>query len=149
MNTRKMKSSVLPICAVISLIICTVNAKLFTIQFNDKRIRENHPIWDLTNTSNGKALMLESEKTLTYNFCLRTWSNITVKDFRFSNGNLSEKVVLNIDQHVMGSFWTPTNQQHSWNLFLSTGEFPRYYILPVGLHRLVVRIFKLTFQWRA
>ncbi|KAL4230134.1 hypothetical protein ACF0H5_010519 [Mactra antiquata] len=123
----------------LAMFISVASAKLFTIQFDLQRNKENHPIWDLTNTSNGHALMLEPGKTLTHNFCLRTDSYVTVKDFRFSNGNRSEQVMLEIDRVLMGAFRTPTNPQHSWNLFLSTGRFPRVPLISIGWHRLVVK----------
>lgn len=114
------------------------DGKLFKIQADYQRNRENHPVWDLTNSSDGNAVILEPHKTLSINFCLRTNSHVAVTDFRFSNGNGSEVVLLEIDEIVMGMFRSPANQEHSWNLFLSTGRFPRAPVLPIGWHKLTV-----------
>lgn len=114
--------------------------KLFKIQADYQRNRENHPVWDLTNSSDGNAVILEPHKTLSINFCLRTNSHVAVTDFRFSNGNGSEVVILEIDEIVMGMFRSPANKEHSWNLFLSTGRFPRAPVLPIGWHKLMVSL---------
>lgn len=124
--------------SIISVFLGYTEGKLFTIQADYQRNRENHPVWDLTNSSDGNAVILEPHKTLAINFCLRTNSPVAVTDFRFSNGNGSEVVVVEIDEIVIGMFRSPSNKDHSWNLFLSTGRFPRAPVLPIGWHKLTV-----------
>lgn len=126
------------VITVMAILLGCGQAKLFKISADFQRNRENHPVWDLTNSSDGNAVILEPHKTLSVNFCLRTNSPVAVTDFRFSNGNGSEVVILEIDDIIMGMFQTPANKDHSWNLFLSTGRFPRAPILPIGWHKLTV-----------
>jgi hypothetical protein len=113
-------------------------AKLFVLQSDFHRSRENHPVWDLTNSSDGTAIILEPNKYMSINFCLRRRSTVRLTDFRFSNGNNSEIVQVKIDDILMGLFTSTTNPRRSWNVFLSTGPFPRVPALPIGWHKLTV-----------
>ena len=138
MNNKKAELVFLVLSLMVVLFGLT-DAKLFKVQADYQRNRENHPVWDLTNSSDGNAVILEPHKTLSINFCLRTSSPVAVTDLRFSNGNDSEVVLVEIDNIVMGMFRSPANMNHSWNLFLSTGRFPRAPVLPIGWHKLTVR----------
>lgn len=124
---------------VMLLHVSYVYAKVFILQADSHRNRENHPIWNLKNSSDGHALILETHKILSINFCLRQNSVVKVRDLRFSNGNNSDVVMVEIEGLVLGLFQTPTNANHSWNLFLSTGPFPSIRVLPNGWHQLLVK----------
>ena len=113
-------------------------SKIFVLQSDFHRSRENHPVWDLTNSSDGTAVILEPNKYMSINFCLRRRSKVRLTDFRFSNGNNSEIVQVQIDDILMGLFTSTTNPRRSWNAFLSTGPFPRVPVLPIGWHKLTV-----------
>ncbi|WAR00814.1 hypothetical protein MAR_025186 [Mya arenaria] len=117
-----------------------VMAKMFTIQGDTGRNRENHPIWSLRNASNGNAVILEPNKKLSINFCLRRESNITIRDFRFSNGNHSENVMIEVDRVNIYSFLSPEDPNHNWSRFWSTGNLNRRPLyLHMGWHTLSVR----------
>ena len=121
------------------LVFMTTNAKIMTIQADFQRNKDNHPVWDLSHASNGKALILKDGKSLSLNFCLRRSSAVMVHDFRFSNGNNSESVLVEIDHLLMGIFQTPASLDRDWNNFMSTGQFPRVPRLPIGWHHITVR----------
>lgn len=133
-----------PIITFTALTLClanlnTIEAKVMTMQADFKRNRDNHPVWDLSHASNGKAVILEPEQSLTLNFCLRKSSEVMVHDFRFSNGNNSETVIVSIDNAPMGIFETPRSENHDWNNFMSTGTFPRVPTLAIGWHTVKVK----------
>lgn len=119
-------------------LLMITEAKVFTLEADVQRNRENHPIWSLTNSSDGRATILETKKYISLNFCLRQRSTVRLTDFRFSNGNESEIVQVEIDNILMGLFMSPTNPSRSWNIFWSTGSFPRVPILDIGWHKLMV-----------
>ena len=114
------------------------DAKIMTIQADFQRNKDNHPVWDLSHASNGKALILKQERSLSLNFCLRRNTAVMVQDFRFSNGNGSETVLVYIDQTLMGIFQTPASITRNWNQFMSTGQFPRIPRLSIGWHHITV-----------
>ena len=119
------------------------DAKVFTIQTNFQRNKDNHPVWDLPNASNGKALILQVPKMLSFNFCLRKRSQVAVHDIRFSNGNMSETVVVDIDGVPVGTFQTPTTPD--WNQFRSTGVLTGGSMMSLGWHYVTVIAVFITF----
>ena len=126
-------------CWMVILYISVTNAnKFMTIQADFQRNKNNHPVWDLSNASNGKALILQEGRSLSLNFCLRRQTAVMVQDFRFSNGNRSETVLVNIDRILMGIFQTPASINRDWNNFMSTGQFPRIPRLQIGWHHITV-----------
>ena len=114
--------------------------KVMTIEADFQRNKDNHPVWDLSHASNGKAIILRPGKSLSLNFCLRQSTAVMVNDFRFSNGNGSETVLVEIDHILMGIFQTPASYTGDWNNFMSTGQFPRVPRLSIGWHHITVRI---------
>ena len=122
---------------VLTILIAPHEAKVFTLETDFQRNKDNHPVWDLPNASNGKAIILQPKKTLTLNFCLRETSQVAIHDIRFSNGNMSETVVVDIDGVPMGTFQTPTTPD--WNQFRSTGYFTSVSMMSVGWHYVKVK----------
>lgn len=118
----------------------SLDAKIMTLQADFQRNKDNHPVWDLSRASNGKALILHPDKSLSLNFCLRRSTAVMVHDFRFANGNRSETVLVEIDRILMGIFQTPSSLDGQWDNFMSTGQFPRIPRLPIGWHTITVRL---------
>ena len=126
--------------------LMTTYAKIITLQADFQRNKDNHPVWDLSHASNGKALILKEGKSLSLNFCLRRSTAVKVHDFRFSNGNHSEAVLVEIDHLLMGIFQTPASYDRDWNNFMSTGQFPRVPRLPIGWHHITVRLYRAFYN---
>lgn len=126
-------------CIVFQIFYVIPEAKVFVLQPDFKRNQENHPVWHLTNSSDGSAVILEPNKYISLNFCLRKSSTVRLTDFRFSNGNNSEVVQVEIDNILMGIFRSPKNPSRSWNIFWSTGSFPRVPLLAIGWHKITVK----------
>lgn len=118
----------------------SLDAKIMTLQADFQRNKDNHPVWDLSRASNGKALILHPDKSLSLNFCLRRSTAVMVHDFRFANGNRSETVLVEIDRILMGIFQTPSSLDGQWDNFMSTGQFPRIPRLPIGWHTITVKL---------
>lgn len=120
-------------------VLTTAQCNVFILQMDFKRNSENHPVWHLSNASDGTAVILEPQKHISLNFCLRQASAVRLNDFRFSNGNNSDSVVVEIDDIPMGMFRSLVDPRHNWNRFLSTGPFPAVPLLSIGWHKLVIK----------
>jgi len=130
------------IFVLILLAVCKLSsAKQFFIQGDAPRNKENHPIWRLRNTSDGNAVILEPNKKLSVNFCLRRDSTVQIRDLRFSNGNRSEVVLVEMDALGIAWFRSPVDPSHDWSNFLSTGPFGQPADLHIGWHTISVRFF--------
>lgn len=121
------------------LTISAVQCKVFILQTDFQRNVENHPVWHLSNSSDGKVVILQPQTYIALNFCLRQTSAIRLNDLRFSNGNNSEIVEVEVDGILMGLFRSPADPNHSWNRFMSTGAFPKIPVLSTGWHKLVIK----------
>ncbi|KAL3871298.1 hypothetical protein ACJMK2_039305 [Sinanodonta woodiana] len=100
---------------IIMYLIIMANGIVFRLEVDTGRTKTNHQILDLSNATNGKAVLLPIGEHLSLTFCLRTSSVVQVSDFRFSNGNVTDTVIVTIDDEIASIF--ATNKSTDWNIF--------------------------------
>ncbi|KAL3871333.1 hypothetical protein ACJMK2_039340 [Sinanodonta woodiana] len=105
---------------IIIYLIIMANGIVFRLEVDTGRTKTNHQILDLSNATNGKAVLLQNGEHLSLTFCLRTSSVVQVSDFRFSNGNETDTVIVTIDDEIASIF--ATNKSTDWNIFFYPGD---------------------------
>ncbi|OWF43764.1 uncharacterized protein LOC110459217 [Mizuhopecten yessoensis] len=121
------------------IFVPSVFTKMFILQADNSRTRENHMVINLGNASNGNALLITEQEPLSINFCIREKTTVRLNNFRFSIDNENALFTVNLDHgYWLGTYYSPPRGGRED--FIDTGAFPRVYNFDAGWHVLKVDV---------
>ncbi|XP_067661515.1 uncharacterized protein [Haliotis asinina] len=122
------------------LLAVTSSATEMTIEAETSR--GHHPIHHRVEASGLKAVYLHEGETLSFPFCLRQETNVTVKSVGYSNDGGSDEIIISIGKVYLGSL-TSVEQFGGgalWNTFKTSGQVGAPILLGSGIHRIRLKV---------
>ncbi|KAK6194876.1 hypothetical protein SNE40_000412 [Patella caerulea] len=119
-----MKSSAYTyVCILLAMVaVKSCGAKIFRIEAESTR--PDHPLKARSNASNKTDVRLHQNDLLSFRFCLKGETSVSIKSVTFSNDGGADKCIIHINGIKVGEFVSTfaTNYSKFWNVFKSSGE---------------------------